>query len=1187
MARKMHCTLQEIGNDSLKVSELTKDSLDSLKVTEARKDSLDSLKVPEARKDSISTIHQPQNSFKSLEGCQESSSKINSNSRCAILSFLNLEPDGNWRIVSIPVQCLNHVSLASGVNMDGLQLLFPPPLNRLKIDQCKGPRGPLPPPYAYSVKSCAKKEFTSSNVHRRCQNKIANRASKLNEPPGNSCSRRSSVCSPGLFPDSSAAVNSSDKYTNHSKEDKSLKKNSRKRTRKKVRQNKKSSDSGFTEQEVLTEEYVGVSLGSETRSSSDVDKEDGLMLYTSSDDRLINTDCERNQLNDNIDVMEAPKSCNSCIDEAVMSKATAHVVQSSTRQCATFESKNQLQDMGDLDFSVTGRETKAIQPACCFNDIQDSLVLDSISVGSKSDDSTNVGDIGKQSNDASCRITSDSGDGNVLDQNLMNGVHNNSEHTEEIRNDGQNCISKDKRVKQKRTMSKSSSFSKSGGVGILHGRTGKENSHSVWQKVQKNSSDECGSDLKKVNTVTSQFASAVEKDPSVNENSDSVSVNAVSKTEDKKHSKNKVGRKTKDKVDLVSKKGQCNYSRKGSHLSRSLLNDHGKVNVQQSDMSHISSQEINQQGSSTVSASNSDINCLLDEFQTNEVEQVTSEIVHSAQFHLEESDPQKIVSHMNANAKKETVEIQDSSLVNPGEKINQSDMSEDQTAVCCNLLGDEGSQVEKEVSSADYNAQTHSSGSSLWKWIPIGKKDTGLAKSESNSSSPEYSDASSSSNLNLESSVEPPVASFSENRDSSLNASRTCITMTQQKDKHEVANHMLCERENLDVIGNDSCGIAQALNDVCRAQLACEAVQMATGDPVAEFERLLHFCSPVICESPNSPSCSTCSHDPAGGVSLGRHDVPDVSLGCMWQWYEKHGSYGLEIRARDENPKRQGDGGGFPFRAYFVPSLSAVQLFKNRENQCVDSNELPNCEASEACEVNDVSENSPTASQHSIFSVLFPQPHNQDASIQTPKKTASINNASNPSINSMHSGDLELLLEYFELDQPQQRPPLYEKIQELVRGDVKIQSTTYGDPSKLDSVNLRDLHPRSWYSVAWYPIYRIPDGNFRASFLTYHSLGHLVCRSTRSDLSTVGSCIVSPAVGLQSYNAQGECWFQLKHSALASEMVGLNPSLLLKERLRTLEETASLMARAVVNKGNLTCTNRHPDFEFFLSRRRY
>ena len=64
------------------------------------------------------------------------------------------------------------------------------------------------------------------------------------------------------------------------------------------------------------------------------------------------------------------------------------------------------------------------------------------------------------------------------------------------------------------------------------------------------------------------------------------------------------------------------------------------------------------------------------------------------------------------------------------------------------------------------------------------------------------------------------------------------------------------------------------------------------------------------------------------------------------------------------------------------------------------------------------------------------------------------------------------------------------------------------------------MHSDFRYSVAWYPIYRIPDGNFHAAFLTYHSLGHLVRRSAKFDKPSVDACIVSPVVGLQSYSAQ-------------------------------------------------------------------
>ncbi|KAJ6835495.1 uncharacterized protein M6B38_332040 [Iris pallida] len=69
-------------------------------------------------------------------------------------------------------------------------------------------------------------------------------------------------------------------------------------------------------------------------------------------------------------------------------------------------------------------------------------------------------------------------------------------------------------------------------------------------------------------------------------------------------------------------------------------------------------------------------------------------------------------------------------------------------------------------------------------------------------------------------------------------------------------------------------------------------------------------------------------------------------------------------------------------------------------------------------------------------------------------------------------------------------------------------------------MNLHDLHPASWYSMAWYPIYRIPEGNFRAAFLTYHSLGHFLHQSSAPDKAGDFTHIVCPVVGLQSYNAK-------------------------------------------------------------------
>lgn len=68
---------------------------------------------------------------------------------------------------------------------------------------------------------------------------------------------------------------------------------------------------------------------------------------------------------------------------------------------------------------------------------------------------------------------------------------------------------------------------------------------------------------------------------------------------------------------------------------------------------------------------------------------------------------------------------------------------------------------------------------------------------------------------------------------------------------------------------------------------------------------------------------------------------------------------------------------------------------------------------------------------------------------------------------------------------------------------------------------------------------------------------------------------------------QGECWFYPKKLAgpLLKESKPVDVSELLKERLRTLEETAALFSRGHVRKNHTTVTNKHPDFEFFLSRK--
>ncbi len=44
----------------------------------------------------------------------------------------------------------------------------------------------------------------------------------------------------------------------------------------------------------------------------------------------------------------------------------------------------------------------------------------------------------------------------------------------------------------------------------------------------------------------------------------------------------------------------------------------------------------------------------------------------------------------------------------------------------------------------------------------------------------------------------------------------------------------------------------------------------------------------------------------------------------------------------------------------------------------------------------------------------------------------------------------------------------------------------------LYDMRLVDVHPASWFAVAWYPVYRIPDAPLYARFLTFHSFAPLV-----------------------------------------------------------------------------------------------
>ncbi|KAI3994855.1 hypothetical protein MKX01_037406 [Papaver californicum] len=388
----------------------------------------------------------------------------------------------------------------------------------------------------------------------------------------------------------------------------------------------------------------------------------------------------------------------------------------------------------------------------------------------------------------------------------------------------------------------------------------------------------------------------------------------------------------------------------------------------------------------------------------------------------------------------------------------------------------------------------------------------------------------------------------------------------------------------------------KALDAAYRVQMASESVQHETGSPLAEFERVIYSAAPVISPAFSVQDCSFCVRNQLSHSSLCKHQIPNIPLSAIWNWYEKPGSYGLEVMAYDHRNSKGVDISSVSFTAHFVPFLSSVQLF-GHSHMCRCSHvqhdfELQvkgdgkGCSSSLKSSMNKPCPGTvePSHSKGESFLVESGAEPVRSPGI-CPAPVTDSANLSSTSIPTC-SDNMELLFEFFETDGPQLRKPLYDKVMELVKGGTSNHKV-FGDPSNLECMNLHDLHPASWYSVAWYPIYRIPEGKFRASFLTYHSLGYLVQRCLIDSEWNEQSSIVSPVLGLESYNTHGECWFCPSKPIENSKANAIfNSSDILKVRLKTLEETALLFARGSIYKDRVISTNQQLDYEFFRGRKR-
>jgi hypothetical protein len=87
----------------------------------------------------------------------------------------------------------------------------------------------------------------------------------------------------------------------------------------------------------------------------------------------------------------------------------------------------------------------------------------------------------------------------------------------------------------------------------------------------------------------------------------------------------------------------------------------------------------------------------------------------------------------------------------------------------------------------------------------------------------------------------------------------------------------------------------------------------------------------------------------------------------------------------------------------------------------------------------------------------------------------------------------------------------------------------------LMGTKLSEVHPASWFAVAWYPVYRIPDAPLTARFLAFYSFSQLedVLQGALAapGLDPAAPCQLAglpmPVVGLKWYNTMTERWLDL------------------------------------------------------------
>lgn len=172
---------------------------------------------------------------------------------------------------------------------------------------------------------------------------------------------------------------------------------------------------------------------------------------------------------------------------------------------------------------------------------------------------------------------------------------------------------------------------------------------------------------------------------------------------------------------------------------------------------------------------------------------------------------------------------------------------------------------------------------------------------------------------------------------------------------------------------------------------------------------------------------------------------------------------------------------------------------------------------------------------------------------------------------------MRLHFEHFEKQPPWYRLPMYDAVQQLAE--------SFHD---LRDLRLKDLHPASWFCVAWYPLYRIPDAPLVTRFLTFHTF-HPPLLSPHA----TGGVVPLPVYGVEWYNMRDEPWLDNIAVGADGGEVDEEMSNLMDQawqvHVRELRTNAKKFARGIglrkyTRRGVEDANTNHHDFEHFYER---